>query len=164
MSDPYIIAATDGRQFQGPTGAPMTVKIDGAATADAYSLIEYSHAADTAGPPPHVHHHHEEAFRVLEGELTLDIDGRTVVLRAGEYAVVPRGAVHRPYNTGAVPVRFFFITSPAMDGFFAELAELNAATGGAPAARDLAALGARWDSEFTSLPTDTGAPVQLTEE
>jgi hypothetical protein len=96
--------------------------------------------------------------------LTLDVDDRTLTLRAGEYAVVPRGAVHRPYNTGSVPVRFFFISSPAMDGFFAELAELNAATDGSPTARDLAALGARWDSEFASLPTDTGAPVRLANE
>ncbi|MFJ1787039.1 cupin domain-containing protein [Streptomyces anulatus] len=130
----------------------MTVKIDGAVTGGAYSLIEYSHAAGAAGPPPHVHERHEEAFRVLEGELSLDVDGRTVTLGAGEYAVVPRGALHRPWNAGSVEVRFLFITSPALDGFFAEMAELNAATNGNPPAQALRELGMRWDCVFTGLP------------
>ncbi|MEU6313140.1 cupin domain-containing protein [Streptomyces sp. NPDC047014] len=152
MSDPVVIAAGQGRQFPGPTGAPMTVKIGGSATGGAYSLIEYSHAAGAPGPPPHVHEHHEEAFRVLAGELSLDVDGRTMTLRAGEYAVVPRGAVHRPYNTGPVECRFLFITSPALDGFFAEMAALNAATGGNPSTAALRELGSRWDCVFVALP------------
>ncbi len=164
MSDPHVIAAGQGRSFPGPTGMPMTVKIDGAATGGAYSLIEYCHEAGAAGPPPHVHHHHEEAFHVLAGELALDVGHRTLTLGPGDYAVVPRGAVHRPYNTGRVPVRFFFITSPAMDGFFAEMAELNAATAGMPSARALIALGARWDSEFVDLPADVDRSVRMAGE
>ena len=134
----------------------MIVKLDTEATLGAYSLIEYEHAAGAPGPPAHVHHEHEEAFRVLEGELTLDVDGAAFTVGPGGYAVVPRGAVHRPRNAGVVPVRFFFVTSPAMDGFFVEMAELNAATGGAPSPAALAELGARWDSHFVDLP-DSGA-------
>lgn len=163
MSDPRVVAAGQGRQFRGPTGAPMTVKIDGAVTGGAYSLIEYSHAAGAPGPPPHVHERHEEAFRVLEGELSLDIDDRTITLGAGAYAVVPRGAVHRPYNAGLVEVRFLFITSPALDDFFAEMAELNAATDGNPSADALRELGARWDCVFTALPGG-GATTRMVNE
>ncbi|TDT42081.1 cupin domain [Streptomyces sp. BK208] len=164
MSDPTVIAAGQGRQFRGPTGAPMTVKIDGAVTCGAYSVIEYSHAAGAPGPPAHVHERHEEAFRVLEGELSLDVDDRTITLGAGEYAVVPRGAVHRPYNAGPVGVRFLFITSPALDGFFAEMAELNAATDGHPSAQALRDLGARWDCLFTALPSGDTTTRMLNEE
>ncbi|MEU6058616.1 cupin domain-containing protein [Streptomyces sp. NPDC047097] len=149
MSYPIVVTTDGGTRIQGPTGMPMTVKLGGAQTAGAYSLIEYTHAPGTAGPPPHVHHHHEEAFHVVSGELSLEVDGRTVVLGPGDYALVPRGAVHRPYNAGAVPVDFFFLTSPAMDGFFVEMADLNAATGGAPPQELLVELGARWDAEFT---------------
>ncbi|MFF2363871.1 cupin domain-containing protein [Streptomyces sp. NPDC058122] len=151
MSDPVVIAAGQGRLLPGPTGAPMAVKIDGAATGGAYSLIEYSHAAGAPGPPAHVHALHEEAFRVLEGELSLDVGDRTLTLGAGDYAVVPRGMVHRPYNAGRVEVRFLFITSPALDGFFAEMADLNAATGGNPPTEALKELGDRWDCLFTGL-------------
>ncbi|MBK3586481.1 cupin domain-containing protein [Streptomyces sp. MBT57] len=140
----------------------MTVKLGSDATRGAYSLIEYTHAPDAPGPPPHVHHQHEEAFHVTAGELTLDVDGRTLTLGQGEYAVVPRGAVHRPYNTSDVPVTFFFIASPAMDGFFAEMADLNAATGGSPSPEQLREIGERWDSDFTGLPT-TG-DVRMTNE
>ncbi|MFJ6727846.1 MULTISPECIES: cupin domain-containing protein [unclassified Streptomyces] len=163
MSDPTVVEAGQGRLFRGPTGAPMTVKIDGGTTGGAYSVIEYAHAAGAPGPPPHVHEHHEEAFRVLEGELSLDVDGRTITLRAGEYAVVPRGAVHRPYNAGPVDVRFLFITSPALDGFFAEMADLNAATDGNPPAGALRELGARWDCVFTELPGGDG-PTRMVNE
>ncbi|MFF4983866.1 cupin domain-containing protein [Streptomyces sp. NPDC001046] len=163
MSDPTVIAAGQGRSFRGPTGAPMTVKIDGAVTGGAYSLIEYAHAAGAPGPPPHVHERHEEAFRVLEGELSLDVDDRTITLRAGEYAMVPRGAVHRPYNAGPVEVRFLFITSPALDGFFAQMADLNAATNGDPPAAALRELGARWDCVFTSLPGGDGRTGMVNE-
>ncbi|MER7980730.1 cupin domain-containing protein [Streptomyces sp. NPDC095817] len=154
MSDPMVIAAGQGRLFRGPTGAPMAVKIDGTATGGAYSLIEYAHAAGAPGPPPHVHRQHEEAFRVLDGELTLDVGDRTLTLGPGDYAVVPRGMEHRPYNVSDAEVRFLFITSPALDGFFAEMADLNAATGGSPPAEALKELGDRWDCVFTDLPAD----------
>ncbi|MET7746605.1 cupin domain-containing protein [Streptomyces sp. NPDC005385] len=156
MSDPLVIAAGQGRLFRGPTGAPMAVMIDAAATGGAYSVIEYSHAAGAAGPPRHVHEQHEEAFRVLEGELTLDVGERTLTLGAGDYAVVPRGTVHRPYNVSRAEVRFLFITSPALDGFFAEMAVLNAATDGSPSVEALKELGARWDCVFVDLPADRG--------
>jgi mannose-6-phosphate isomerase-like protein (cupin superfamily) len=150
---PLIVDADGGQRIAGPTGRPMIVKLDSTATLGAYSLIEYEHLAGAPGPPAHIHREHEEAFRVLDGELTLDVEGSTFTIGPGGYAVVPRGAVHRPRNGGRVPVRFFFITSPAMDGFFLEMAELNAATGGAPTPAALAELGARWDTIFTDLPT-----------
>jgi hypothetical protein len=77
--------------------------------------------------------------------------------------MVPRGAVHRPYNKGPVEVRFLFITSPALDGFFAEMAELNAATNGAPPAQALEELGARWDCVFTGLPGTDGTTQMVNE-
>lgn len=101
---------------------------------------------------------------MLEGELTLDVDGRTLTLGPGEYAMVPRGAAHRPYNRGRVPVRFLFVTSPAMDGFFAEMAELNSATGGAPSVRALAELGARWDCAFVDVPGGGEGAIRIANE
>ena len=146
------VGATDGVIIPGPTGQQMIVKVSGAASRGAYSLIEYSHSPGAPGPPPHVHREHEEAFFVLEGELTLAVGPDLVTVRAGETAVVPRGLVHQPSNRSAQPVRFVFLSSPPMDGFFAELARLVTRTGGQPPASELAALGERYDSIFTSLP------------
>jgi mannose-6-phosphate isomerase-like protein (cupin superfamily) len=148
------VAATDGAVIPGPTGQQMTVKISGAASGGAYSLIEYSHRRGAPGPPPHVHREHEEAFYVLEGELTLAVGPDIVTVRAGQTAVVPRGQVHQPSNRSDRPVRFVFVSSPPMDEFFAELARLVSRTrgGGEPPASQLAELGERYDSIFTSLP------------
>ena len=146
------VAATDGVIIPGPTGQQMIVKVSGAASRGAYSLIEYSHSPGAPGPPPHLHREHEEAFFVLEGELTLAVGPDLVTVRAGQTAVVPRGLVHQPSNRSARPVRFVFLSSPPMDEFFAELARLVTRTGGQPPASELAALGERYDSIFTSLP------------
>ena len=147
-----VAAATSGMAIPGPTGQRMTVKISGAASRGAYSLIEYSHAAGAPGPPPHIHLHHEEAFYVIEGELTLAVGTAIVTLRAGQTAVVPRGAVHQPSNTSDRPVRFVFLSSPPMDEFFVELGELVTRSGGQPAATELLQLGDRYDSIFADLP------------
>ena|SRR5687768_4368132 len=44
-------------------------------------------------------HHHadtDEVFLVLEGQMTIEMRGRTVTLERGELFVVPKGAEHRP--------------------------------------------------------------------
>jgi quercetin dioxygenase-like cupin family protein len=46
----------------------------------------------------HRHPPHLERFTVLEGELTLKLDGRTSILREGESAVIEAGAWHDWWN------------------------------------------------------------------
>jgi mannose-6-phosphate isomerase-like protein (cupin superfamily) len=43
----------------------------------------------------HRHECEDEYFQVLEGELKLDLEGRTLSLTPGQAVVVPRGVVHR---------------------------------------------------------------------
>ena len=42
-------------------------------------------------PPLHVHHRDDEAFYVLEGELSLFVAGEQFVLAAGQAVLAPRG-------------------------------------------------------------------------
>ena len=51
-------------------------------------------------PRPHIHRDHEEAFYVLEGELTVRVGPRTITAPAGSFVVVSRGVVHQPSNPG----------------------------------------------------------------
>ena len=47
--------------------------------------------------PFHKHDATDDFFYVLEGEMTMDFEGRpSQTLRAGDLFVVPRGVVHRP--------------------------------------------------------------------
>jgi len=156
-----VTAAGDGVVIPGPTGQSMTVKVSGAASRGAYSLIEYSHAPGAPGPPAHLHREHEEAFYVLEGELTLEAGDSSMTVRAGQAAVVPRGVIHRPSNASDQPVRFVFVSSPPMDEFFAELGLLTESSGGQLDAGVLAELGRRYDTVFPGL---SQGPVTMRNE
>ncbi|GAB7535021.1 cupin domain-containing protein [Burkholderia sp. 3C] len=55
----------------------------------------------------HTHDDTDETFIVLEGELQIEMRGgpageHTIVLRAGQMAVVPKGVEHRPHALGEV--------------------------------------------------------------
>jgi mannose-6-phosphate isomerase-like protein (cupin superfamily) len=45
----------------------------------------------------HDHPETDEAFLVLEGELRIDFEDGAVLLRKGEFYVVPKGLRHKPY-------------------------------------------------------------------
>ncbi len=145
-------SARAGRLITGPTGQPMIVKVDSQASRGAYSLFEYSHAAGAAGPPAHIHAFHEEAFYIMEGQLTLTIDDQIITLSPGECWVVPRGSIHRPSNRSDRPVRYLIISSPPMDAFFTAMSDLVNATAGEPSKEALNELADRYDSTFVDLP------------
>ena len=45
----------------------------------------------------HLHEETDEAFIVLEGQMHIEFEDRTVKLTKGEMLVVPKGTRHRPY-------------------------------------------------------------------
>jgi quercetin dioxygenase-like cupin family protein len=64
-------------------------------------------------PPKHWHPSQDERFEVLEGTLTAQVDGREVVLRAGDVLDIPRGAVHSMWNSGSERARVLWQIRPA---------------------------------------------------
>lgn len=44
----------------------------------------------------HSHENEDELFYILKGSLTIEMEGKTVVLREGEAFVVPKGVRHNP--------------------------------------------------------------------
>ena len=44
----------------------------------------------------HEHEREDDAFLVLQGELTISYQDHDILLKAGDFHVVPRGAKHRP--------------------------------------------------------------------
>jgi len=65
-------------------------------------------------PPAHFHPHQHERFEILEGGLTVEIGGRTRVVRAGEAVEVPTGSVHRMWNDGEETCRALWQVRPAL--------------------------------------------------
>ena len=65
--------------------------------------------------PPHRHGGYE-AFYMIEGEGTLEIDGESHPLRANEAVVFDPRKLHGLVNTSKAPVRYMVIIRPEEDG------------------------------------------------
>ncbi len=46
--------------------------------------------------PYHLHENTDDFFLILSGEMTMDIEGKSHTVKAGELFIVPRGVTHRP--------------------------------------------------------------------
>ena len=61
----------------------------------------------------HVHADEDDAFYILEGELTFVFDDREVAATPGTFVLVPPGVRHAFRNDQTRPARFFNIHAPA---------------------------------------------------
>jgi mannose-6-phosphate isomerase-like protein (cupin superfamily) len=61
----------------------------------------------------HVHQEEDDAFYIIEGEMTFTLGDEEVVAGPGTFVLVPPGVEHGFRNDGDVPVRMFNIHSPA---------------------------------------------------
>jgi quercetin dioxygenase-like cupin family protein len=87
------------------------IKATGADTAGRVAIIEVTEPPGAVAPK-HVHHKEDEGFWVLEGEVTFDVGGTTLVATAGDYAFGPRDIPHS-YRVGPDGCRMLFIVTPA---------------------------------------------------
>ncbi|MEZ4885781.1 MAG: cupin domain-containing protein [Chitinophagales bacterium] len=55
----------------------------------------------------HKHDEEDELFYILKGELQMEFRDRTVVLKKGEFLIVPRGVEHRPVAEEEVSLMLF---------------------------------------------------------
>jgi transcriptional regulator with XRE-family HTH domain len=67
-----------------------------------------------SGPSPHTHPGEEECVLVLDGELTVWIDGETWLLGRGDAATFYCASPHRWHNSGASPSRVLWMITPAV--------------------------------------------------
>ena len=61
----------------------------------------------------HVHREEDDAFYILEGEMTFTLSGEDVPAPPGTFVLVPPGVEHGFRNDGDVPVRMLNIHAPA---------------------------------------------------
>ena len=99
-----------------------TVLLRSEETAGVVSMIELSSNAGFAGPPLH-RHDFDEAFYVLEGELTFQLGDDVFTRTAGELAFAPRNVAHTYANHSDDPARALLVCTPA--GFERYFARMN---------------------------------------
>ena len=88
-----------------------TVLLTSDRSAGAIGIVEVSVPPRWEGPPLH-HHDFDEAFRVLDGELTFQLGDELVTRRAGDLVFAPRGSAHTFANLADAPARYLLICTP----------------------------------------------------
>jgi quercetin dioxygenase-like cupin family protein len=98
------------------------VLLRSAETGGHVSVIESVSSAGFAGPPLHTHDF-DEAFYVIEGELTFQLEDELFTRGAGELAFAPRNVPHTYANLSGAPARFVLVCTPAgFENYFARMA------------------------------------------
>ncbi len=69
-------------------------KANGRENEGRFDLLVIDHVAYGSGPPLHVHAMQEDSFFVVEGVLTVQLDGEIVEVGPGDFATAPPGVGH----------------------------------------------------------------------
>jgi quercetin dioxygenase-like cupin family protein len=122
-----LLAPADGEPVRWAQGDQMSIKASAEQTAGTLSIVEYVMPAGTPGPPAHVHPGTDEAWYVLEGELTICVDEGSATLPRGGFAFIPGDVPHTFSNEAAETLRFLLVCTPGgFEGFFREMSTLTA--------------------------------------
>jgi mannose-6-phosphate isomerase-like protein (cupin superfamily) len=71
--------------------------------------------------PRHVHHQDDEAFYVLEGSLSFELDGKELTIEQGGAVMIPRGTVHTWWNPSPEPSRYLIVMPRRIHELVAQL-------------------------------------------
>jgi quercetin dioxygenase-like cupin family protein len=118
----FVLQRGEGTRYD--LGSAIAVmKVTTEETGGRWSMVDF-----TANPGMqtilHQHRVTDETFSVLEGELTMSVDGRVHTLHPGDVAIVPKMTPHAFANLSGKPVRFLGTATPAgFEKFFALVAE-----------------------------------------
>lgn len=116
----HTLAHAEGNSYWF-LGSLMTLKASAETTQGAFSLIEQVAPVGFA-PPLHIHHAEDEAFYILEGEITFFVGDQALPEVSGSYIYLPRDIPHAFYVGGSSPARLLQWTFPAgLEKFFVEL-------------------------------------------
>ncbi len=85
------------------------------------SLMERTLLPGGRRPPPHRHTNCSEAYYVLDGLVSVIVEGEELTVGPEGFVLVPRGTAHTFGNAGDVEARLLVIHAPAMDAYFAGL-------------------------------------------
>ncbi|AEM69515.1 Cupin 2 conserved barrel domain protein [Allomuricauda ruestringensis DSM 13258] len=89
-------------------------------------IVEWVDNVDPGvGIPPHIHTKEDEVFRVIKGQVEIMVDGKTIVLEAGDTAFAPKNIPHSWKVVGTEKAKMITSAFPAgIEIMFRELADL----------------------------------------
>lgn len=71
--------------------------------------------------PRHIHHADDEAFYVLEGSLSFELDGEELTIEAGGAVMVPKGTVHTWWNPSPDRCRYLIVMTKRINELIGQL-------------------------------------------
>jgi mannose-6-phosphate isomerase-like protein (cupin superfamily) len=114
----------DAEQQYTARGSVMFFKAVAAQDGGDFSLMERTLPPGGRRPPPHRHTNCSEAYFVLDGVVSVTVDGAELAVEPEGFVLVPRGTAHTFGNFTERHARLLVIHAPAMDAYFAGLHEL----------------------------------------
>jgi quercetin dioxygenase-like cupin family protein len=127
----------------------LTLKATSQDTDGGFFLSETVVEPGFPGPPLHRHRELTDMFYVLEGTLTLTVDGEDVEAKPGTFACVPPGTPHTFANRSDAPVRVLNFNIPGgFEGYMRELAAAMAESDGPPSSEAIGRIAAKYDFEL----------------
>jgi quercetin dioxygenase-like cupin family protein len=112
MANEFLRRPRSTGEFIAIVGDCYEVKASGAETDGKYALFD-AVVSSGGGPPPHIHHNEDEAFFILEGEVTFSTQGKEVVGVSGTFVHLPKGIAHSFQNRTDRPARMLIQVTPA---------------------------------------------------
>lgn len=123
MGKPLVLGKGEGARYEA-RGSEMFFKALGSNTSGRLSLMDGTLPPSGRMPPPHRHSGNEEAYFVLDGDISFVLDGRrqrTACRRSSSSPAAWRTPSATPPTR---PPAWVVIHAPALDGYFAELEQL----------------------------------------
>jgi mannose-6-phosphate isomerase-like protein (cupin superfamily) len=118
---PFLRAPGEGPSVWS-LGGRFTLKTSASDSEDRFALVE-AVAFHSTEPPLHIHHREDEAWYLLDGQMTFYVGDQTFEARSGSFVYAPRGIPHT-FTVDVEPTRVLVFASPAgFEHFAMELGE-----------------------------------------
>jgi mannose-6-phosphate isomerase-like protein (cupin superfamily) len=119
-----LIGPGEGQKRYTARGSVMFFKALAEQDDGDLSLMERTLPPGGRRPPAHRHTNCSEAYFVLDGLVSVVVEGEDLTVGPEGFVLVPRGTAHTFGNAGDDEARLLVIHAPAMDAYFAGLHEL----------------------------------------
>jgi mannose-6-phosphate isomerase-like protein (cupin superfamily) len=119
-----VVGRGEGQKRYTARGSVMLFKALAEQDDGDLSLMERTLPPGGRRPPPHRHTNCSEAYFVLDGLVSIIVDGEELTVGPEGFVLVPRGTAHTFGNSTEREARLLVIHAPAMDAYFAGLHDL----------------------------------------
>ncbi|HVB90540.1 MAG TPA: cupin domain-containing protein [Acidimicrobiales bacterium] len=119
-----VVGRGEGRATYNARGSVMFFKALAEQNGGDFSLMERTLPPKGRRPPPHRHTNCSEAYFVLNGQVSVIVEGEELIVGPEGFVLIPRGTAHTFGNAGDDDARLLVLHAPAMDAYFAGLHEL----------------------------------------